>query len=838
MKAFLFAACLLAGLVCGGQPVTGYQSLDAKQPIVFGGDHLVYKGQKIVLGPKAFFIDGQLSDAVVAKHPYVFNSVNKAAEKLTHGTEASPMVLYLAPWVYWIDNPDDTAMRVPKAGPTPYGLEIACEWLKFYGLTDSAQNVVLAANRGQTIGARGNFTLFRFVGQGTSSENVTFGNYCNVDLVFPLKPSLNRAKRAPAVVQAQLIHCNGDKIVARNTRFISRLNLCPFVGGKRVLFDRCHFESTDDALCGTGVYLNSTLDFYSSKPFYRTTGTGAVFLNCDIRSMAGSEQFFTKAGGQVAVIDSRFTTAANTYFGWQDVVPAEARNYQANVLVNGKPAFIGKKDPASTVNTNGKRIEDAYRVWYNNAIVYNTYNLLRGDDDWDPMGIRPVLARAEKHFGKAFTAIPVQLLLSSDNASIETGKNKAELKARPLRFGNYPSAGEKINWSVAAKDSLLVRLQPSEDGTGCTVIPTNHNDETKNVVVKAFTAAGLEGASVVTVAPAILDAPAVKVAPSIVLDKKGIAHVRYQLATQYKDQSDVRWYRCKNADGNDAIEVAVSRMSTPFMDYPLSGGDVGYHLMVTVAPKHIRSRTGETIKYVMKQPVGAADVKTPANVLATDFKNTSTKNQPLVLPGFWTWGYPEQKGLDPQNRIDKAKDAWHYGEGQDGAANMTGLLQGRSGSASYTPTNKKVGDMKLVMTVAPFKTAGQGFSVAHLYMDVLVKYDAATKTGYALRLIRTTKYGDAVDCLLMKYEAGNATAITEPVSTTAFRPLCTIKVEVVKDQLTATVQTTAPDEKRSDVPNSVRLSAPVPPNAFGGFGIEYNGGSPTMIQQVKAEWKE
>ena len=124
----------------------------------------------------------------------------------------------------------------------------------------------------------------------------------------------------------------------------------PFVGGKRVLFDRCHFESTDDALCATGVYLNSTFDFYSSKPFYATTGTGAVLLNCDIRAFTRGEQYFTKGGGQVAVVDSRFKSETTTYIGWREVNPGDMRNYQYNVSLNGEPVFIGKKNPASTVD--------------------------------------------------------------------------------------------------------------------------------------------------------------------------------------------------------------------------------------------------------------------------------------------------------------------------------------------------------------------------------------------------------------------------------------------------------------------------------------------------------
>lgn len=306
-----------------------YVALDPSDPIVFGGDHIRYQGARIALGPKAFFVDGQLSDAAADKWPFVFNSIQEAANHLTDGTEENPMVLYIAPYVYWIDDPDDPEIRVPKEGrPVPYGMEIACEWLTFRGLNAHPENVVLASNRGQTLGAKGNFTMFRFDGEGTAAENITFGNYCNVDLTYPLKPTLNRKRRANAIVQAQLIHCNGDKIVARNTHFISRLNLCPFVGGKRVFFDQCHFESTDDALCGTAVYKNSTLEFYSSKPFYHTTGTGAVFLNCDIRSFTGGAQYFTKANGQVAVIDTRVTASQMTSLAWRDDPPAQTKNYQ------------------------------------------------------------------------------------------------------------------------------------------------------------------------------------------------------------------------------------------------------------------------------------------------------------------------------------------------------------------------------------------------------------------------------------------------------------------------------------------------------------------------------
>jgi hypothetical protein len=839
-KTILISLSFLAVLVCSGQQVTGYKSLDGTDPLFFAGDHIVYKGKSIALGPKAFYIDGKFSDAEASKFPYVFNSVNKAVEHLTDGTEDSPMVLYLAPYVYWIDNPDDPAIRLPADGSTPYGLIIKCEWLRFFGLSDNSENVVLACNRGQTIGSQGNFTMFRFSGQGTSSENITFGNYCNVDLVYPLKPELGRAKRASAIVQAQLISCDGDKIVARNTRFISRLNLCPFVGGKRVLFDRCHFESTDDALCATGVYLNCTFDFYSSKPFYATTGTGAILLNCDIRALTRGDQFFTKGGGQVAVIDTRIKSETVTYIGWRDVTTGTMCNYQYNVTFNGAPLLIGKKDPDHTVDITDMPLLGAYRFVFKGEVVYNTYNLLCGNDDWDPMGIKNIVVSAEKQDGKKLTLIPTQLLISPLKGSIETKKNDIKLTAKIFRFSNCDFKGETVKWSVNREFESLVDLIPSEDGTSCQVVPHNLNDETIGITVSASTTSGLQAASVLSVAPSKLEPPKFISQPKIRENNNGKLVVNYKLDMKFVDQSLVTWYRCTDANGGNAIEVAVSRLNKPMLEYEISEGDIGYFIMVTVTPKHLRCKEGIPFSAVMEKPVTAEDVKADKNILHTDFTNVSLKNQTKIIQGFFTMCSIESPANYQGMSAGGDRDAWYYGEGTDGAAGQQGLLQGRSARLLYTPVGNDFGDMKLSMTVAPSKTAGQGFSVAHLYMDVLIKFDTKTMTGYALRFIRTTKYSDAVDCIFIKYNNGLVEEISKPVSTSCYRPTCNITLETKGNKIIAHADSPAEYYKipnRPEVLTEVNMETEINPDRAGGFGIEYNGGAATMIKVLNVEWK-
>lgn len=109
--------------------------------------------------------------------------------------------------------------------------------------------------------------MFDFWGDGLLVKDLTMGNFCNVDLEYPLKKELSRKKRMSAITQAHVAYCHGDKIVADNVHFISRLNMNPLNGAKRILFNKCHMESTDDALTGTGVYPGLYTSFLWSETF-------------------------------------------------------------------------------------------------------------------------------------------------------------------------------------------------------------------------------------------------------------------------------------------------------------------------------------------------------------------------------------------------------------------------------------------------------------------------------------------------------------------------------------------------------------------------------------------
>ena len=276
---------------------------------------------------------------------FVFSSVNEAllyAQR--HDSDDDEWTdIRIEPGVYWIDDPDNTDIARPKRlGEPPYGLEVRLNRTRLIGLGERPEDVVLASQRGQTQGADGNFTMLHIIGDDFEARNLTFGNYCNVDLVYDRDPRQSRRKRNEAIVQAQLIICHGDRYTARDCRFISRLNLCPFAGARHADFDHCYFECTDDALCGTGVYRHCRFTFFSSKPFYATSPEGATFIDCDIHTKVRGTQYLTKVSSPVTLTDCRWTSDdPNLEIAWTPKPNPKHLCLMTGCTLNGEPYELG-----------------------------------------------------------------------------------------------------------------------------------------------------------------------------------------------------------------------------------------------------------------------------------------------------------------------------------------------------------------------------------------------------------------------------------------------------------------------------------------------------------------
>lgn len=830
----------------------GYTPMDSSDPVEFGGTYIKYQGETIQLSETAIYLDGSLSDELAAQYPYVYNDITKAlsADALKNGTADNPMTVYVAPYVYWIDDPAATdTVQKTEGYSVPYGMVVNSEYLTIKGLTGNPDNVVLAGNRGQSHASNGNYTMFRFNCSGALTvKNITIGNYCSVDLDYPLMSELNQAKRTETITQAQLADVSGDKMFADNCNFISRLNLDPINGASRSLYNNCHFESTDDALNANAVYVGCDFDFYGNRPLYSSYGTGSTFLgctfNCKILNVeAEPTQFFTKEGGTITAVDCVYNSNLSVpiSIGWTKTPSTSLKCYQSNIIHNGQSITIGGEGAKETVDMTGKSVLDAYKVVSGGKTYYNTYNLLKGSDDWDPLGVRDVIKAAGQD------TVATQLSITSDVTEIESGKETVSIGGTVNYFYGTNDTTQKITYSVSDEDKAYVKLTDNGDGT-CKVEGTNNDDAARKVIINASTESGLEAAVGITVKPSKIEAPAFTKAPVITNDGQGSLKVDYSLDLgSREDMSAISWYRCTDAEGSNPILVAVTRNDSPEYTYKLTAGDVGYYIMAKVESKNIRSDYGTPVNTVYDKAIGVKDVR--SKNLSTDFSNFPNIKQSEIKAGFWTVDYNRPADTESFGSWQGAdtEEPWKYGTTGNGCVGA-GLYEGTQGSRiMYTPVEGTYGDMSLELVVDPAKTAGQGFGSAGQYMDVLLKFDTSTLTGYGLRIVRTKASSNAVTFVLVKYDNGTVTEISDEVIASCYATGCTISLKVEGNKLTAHVET--PTEQLADqaakgYPHVVDLTADIEVNSFGGVAIQHTGtvGSggwqnTTMLHNLNVTWE-
>lgn len=830
----------------------GYTPMDSSDPVEFGGTYIKYQGETIQLSETAIYVDGSLSDELAAQYPYVYNDITKAlsADALKNGTADKPMTVYVAPYVYWIDDPAATdTVQKTEGYSVPYGMVVNSDYLTIKGLTGNPDNVVLAGNRGQSHASNGNYTMFRFNCSGALTvKNITIGNYCSVDLDYPLMSELNQAKRTETITQAQLADVSGDKMFADNCNFISRLNLDPINGASRSLYNNCHFESTDDALNANAVYVGCDFDFYGNRPLYSSYGTGSTFLgctfNCKILNVeAEPTQFFTKEGGTITAVDCVYNSNLSVpiSIGWTKTPSTSLKCYQSNIIHNGHSIIIGGEGAKETVDMTGKSVLDAYKVVSGGKTYYNTYNLLKGSDDWDPLGVKDVIKAAGQD------TVATQLSITSDVTEIESGKETASIGGTVNYFYGTNDTTQKITYSVSDEDKAYVKLTDNGDGT-CKVEGTNNDDAARKVIINASTESGLEAAVGITVKPSKIEAPAFTKAPVITNDGQGSLKVDYSLDLgSREDMSAISWYRCTDAEGSNPILVAVTRNDSPEYTYKLTAGDVGYYIMAKVESKNIRSDYGTPENTVYDKAIGVKDVR--SKNFATDFSNFPNVKQSEIKAGFWTVDYNRPADTESFGSWQGAdtEEPWKYGTTGNGCVGA-GLYEGTQGARlMYTPVEGTYGDMSLKLVVDPAKTAGQGFGSAGQYMDVLLKFDTSTLTGYGLRIVRTKASSNAVTFVLVKYDNGTVTEISDKVIASCYATGCTISLKAEGNKLTAHVET--PTEQLADqaakgYPHVVDLTAEIEANSFGGVAIQHTGTlgargwqNTTMLHNLNVTWE-
>ena len=318
-----------------------------------------------------------------------------------------------------------------------------------------------------------------------------------------------------------------------------------------------------------------------------------------------------------------------------------------------------------------------------------------------------------------------------------------------------------------------------------------------------------------------------------------MARLDYQLDLQgRRDESFIGWSRLDDDDCQKEVILAWSN-DGPQLSYKLRPGDVGRRVMATIRAAHQRSPQGDMTE-VASRRITEKDI-TGEYGLETDFSDIRCGWSEGLPPDSWTAdGYKPLDTSEYTWSFNRQKPMWEYGEGFNGAVGK-GLLQAQRGERlMYTPISRTYNNMSLTLLVDPTKTAGQGFgSATGQYMDVCLKFDTRTLTGYGLRIIRTVKHAKAVDFLLVSYKGGVVTHLTEPVSATCYRTGCTIHLDYTDGQLSAHVETKTPKPTGSALPHEVDLKAKVQPNTFGGIHIQHTGScgeSTTMLHHLTVNY--
>lgn len=804
--------------------------------------------KKVTLSAHSILVDSRFTDAEVSSHSYIYNSINKAIEAAVDGSATESMDIYVAPGVYWTHDP------ASESTDNAYQIEKTCSYMNWIGLSDDYRNVVIAFNYGHDEGyAGGNPTCFNISGDNFSIKNMTIGGYCNVDLTFPLNTSLNREKRSTNVTQCQLGNFNGDKLYCDNVSFVSRLNMMPFVSSKRALYKDCHMESTDDALNGSAksVYLNCDFDFYASKPWY--SSSGSTLLNCDFNithintSTTGTNyQYLSKAESKYTVIDSRYYASGDYTIDFTDVMSDTFKSYYSNVTLNGEQIDYNGHGTDLT----GTDALSAYKVTDSNGkTVYNIYNLLKGDDDWDPLSQKEMITQLSKN------DLPTDITLEAENDVYTIQSNNATtsnvdtttLKCSVVGSSTYQT--DIISYSVSNPDdsnddlSDAVTLTKNADGS-CTVKAITDRLTTINVIVTATDKSGLVAKTKLEVKP-FLSQIAAAVINNVVIDTSAAtASVKYSYSsftpTGVIDQTKIDWYLSDTSterDTSNMIHIATTKVDgKSCKSIPLNSFYSNKYLYVGVQLKHSRSEYASTT-YSMSDQIGTIAATTSYTLNNDQFikivtDNNITSDSFAAKAGFWY-----------ANNVS-------YGTGnKNGFKDKTGLYF--TGNKSTTPafselyyltSDSNVKNMSTTLKVAPGKTAGQGFGSNNNFIEVRLKYDHQTKTGYSMRIVRTS--GDSTKVQLGKIENGTFTVLTESENTSAYLSDCTITFKVENNKLTVSVSSSA-EQPATAVEKGylkqVTLEHTLDSDTLtsGGFGLYYEsstGDNTTYITEMSFNW--
>jgi hypothetical protein len=792
---------------------------------------------------QAKFVDLSASNVIV--DAYLDNARRtaftfKTLQELKAANIPDGATVNFAPGVYWTDDYKDTATANTPAHPGLVGISFAQAGLTFKGLTSNADDVRIAGNRGQTIGAAGNWNVIG-IGTNFSAYNLTVANYTTVDLVFPRDPSLNVARRTDARVQAQtLTAATGvatlDKLYFENVRIVSFLNLVA-LRPQRAYWKDSYFQLTDDAIAGggTNVFDNCSFDFYGSHPSYGGSTTIAAFVHSTFNFLNDSPTFWwSKHGGGGWVLIDNVFKGPKEEIRWENIQRPDVKQYvYNNVYADGTPVVFDRRFPLVTQTLTG----DALTIFKVGA-EYNVYNLLKGNDGWNPS---QQVARKDTAF--KFTLAANATTLQSDQAANEVVITPAFTPAAAFSYAS-------INFQY---DTALFKLLASSDNKLHLNAKLNTAGKSVDAVVKASAPNGLVAQVTLRINPQTVAAPLVVGSPAITIAQSAAALQIVYDHPEFVDGSTITWFR-GSAPSDKAVQVAVSTLGKPYKNYQLSAGDIGQFLTAVIVPKYeFSAAASSSVLVTTTRAIAVADVAKPS-VISSNFANISWTGHALKQPNVWYADAVKPADVS-QPWLPAATTPWVYGVGdRDGALGVAGLQSNAPGARLLYQPKGAFGDMSVALKFTPEKSAGQGFgSATDQYLEVYLKWDPVASTGYALRFQRLStdplngnapilSSGNSVRVSMIEYVNGVKRILPGCyLESSVYMPGAQLVFKLVGNVLTADVSTASPQTNAQvgySLPSQIHFKATVASAAstLGGFGVQFTGtpsaGNRTALESV------
>jgi hypothetical protein len=794
---------------------------------------LVLKAKFVELSASNVVVDAYLDET--RRSEFTF----KTLQELRAGAIPNGATVNFTPGVYWTDDYTDPNNANTPQHPGLIGISFAQSGLTFKGLTSNADDVRIAGNRGQTMGSNGNWNVIG-VGTGFSAYDLTIANYASVDLVFPRDPSKNLPRRGNARVQAQTITgASGplDRMYFENVRFVSFLNLIA-MGPLRAYFKNSYFQLTDDSIAGGGVIVfdNCTFDFYGSHPSGFGSSTITAFLGSTFNFKNDSPTFwFSKSGGTWALIDNVFR-GPKEEIRWENRQRPDVKHYvHNNTYQDGTEVVFDRVNTQVTTPLTAASLR-IFKV----GAEYNVFNLLRGNDGWNPS---QQVARNESAY--KFTLAADSTTVQSDDPANETIITPALTPSNSFAYDQLRFEYDTARFNAIASSDGRLHLRAKENSTGVTI----------KSIVRASAPNGLVSQVTLNIRPQTVAAPVVVGTPSIRIGRNLAAlQIAYD-HPEFADWSAVTWFR-GSAPGAQTVQVGVTTLNKPYLNYDLSAGDVGQYLTAVITPRYEFSPAAVSpIAVSTARTVVAGDVAQP-NVISTDFANITWTGHALNQSDVW-YADTMKPGDIKQAWVPGALPPWAYVVGdRDGATGIPGLRTATQGARLLYQPQGSYSNMSLTLELTPEKIGGQGFgSATDQYLEAYIKWDPVTQTGFALRFQRLStdpvngnlpipSSGNSVRVSMIEYVNGVRTILAGSyVESSVYMPGARAEFKLVGNLLSADV-TTASEQNSTQagygLPHQIhfRVALPRDPTStLGGFGFQFTGtasaGNRTELERVQ-----